>query len=90
MANRLTQEADGLHTDAEAVAFVAYAKKQSITGREYLRYSTCIFSKGEVDIHSVRHQQGRTLVGVKAMENAVEMAVIEYCKVHKIKSVDIV
>ncbi len=90
MAKRLTQENDGLHTDAEALAFVAYARKQAITGKEYFRYTTCIFHKEEVDIHSVRHQAGRTLADVKAMENAVEMAVIEYCKEQGIKSVDIV
>lgn len=90
MARRLTQKNDGLHTDAEALAFVAYARKQAITGKEYFRYATCIFHKEAVEIHSVRHQAERTLADVKAMENAVEMEVIEYCKEQGIKSVDIV
>lgn len=38
-------------TDAEALAFVAYAEKKSITGREYLKYMTCIFHGGTVDTH---------------------------------------
>ncbi|MGN0140960.1 MAG: viroplasmin family protein [Roseburia sp.] len=90
MHTKLIQESDGLHTDAEALAFVAYAVKKSITGREYLKYMTCIFCGGKVDVHGVRHQAGRTLTDVKAMENAVEMAVIEYCMQHKIRRVDIV
>lgn len=91
MRKTLIQRSDGLHTDAEALIFVAYAMKQSITGREYLRNMTTIFYEGEVDVHAVRHQMDTAnLTSVKAMECAVESAAIEYCRQHKIKSVDIV
>lgn len=86
----LTQDADGLHTDAEALAFVAFAERQSITGKDYYMYVTCIFYKGEVDVYSMSHRPSRELVSVKAMEYAIEKVVIDYCKERGIKSVDIV
>lgn len=86
----LKEDADGLHTNAEALAFVAYAVKQSFTGKECMRYAACIFYDGNMSVHTMGHQPGRTLMDVKAMENAAEMLVIEFCSEKKIKSVDIV
>lgn len=90
MGNCLIQKADGLHTGSEAVAFVAYAVKKSITGKEYVRYTTCIFAEGKVTTNSERHPMAVVTSPVKMMENAVETGVIEYCRQHRIKSVDVV
>ncbi len=87
---KLREAADGLHTNAEALAFVAYAVKRTITEKERHTYAACIFYKGDVSIHKIKYQPERELTSVKAMEKAVEMLVLEFCGEKEIKTVDIV
>ena len=90
MQRGLIRLEDGLHTDAEALAFVEYAFKTTPGGEKYYKYAACIFRDGEVIIRDKRHAAKKRVPSVKALENAVEIAVIDYCSQNGIKSVDIV
>ena len=90
MQRGLLRLEDGLHTDAEALAFVAYASKTTSNGKKYYRYTACIFRDGEVIVRDKKHETGKKLSSAKALENAVEQTVIEYCAGNGIKSVDVV
>lgn len=90
MQRGLIRLEDGLHTDAEALAFVAYASKTTSNGKKYYRYTACIFRDGEVVVRDKKHEVGKMLSPAKALENAVEKTVIDYCAQNGVKSVNIV
>lgn len=89
MEKGMYTDAEGmLHTDAEAVIFVACDIGKSVSGREYQKIRLAMVQGNEVETAgrrcwSIAH-------GVRAMEKAMETLVFKFCRRKDLKCVDIV